>query len=146
MERLRVSNSAPWYLRQQLGRPVITLLICLLAACQTSPPDIQLNEQQQRDLNAIFTRTTLQAMEIGSITGKLNESTVVDILSESDDEVRAALAESDWQQYDRTGRTYIASRIQSMVSRRRDMTAAEVSEQFMGGSMGARTPAVGGHH
>jgi uncharacterized protein YcfL len=133
-------------LGQQLTRTTkVTLLIYLLVGCQAAPPEIQLNEQQQMDLNAIFTRTALQAMEIGTTTGKLKKAKVVEILSESDGEVQGVLTESDWQQYDRTGRDYVAARIQSLVSGRRDLSAAEVAE-LMGGSGGARMPAIGGHH
>lgn len=94
-------------------------------------------------MNAILTQTAVQAMDQKMETGELNKSSVVAILGESDDAVRTLLTESDWLQYDRAGREYIAGKIHATLSRNRQTAASEAAAQSM---LGFRSSSVGAHH
>jgi len=131
-------------LKQPFTRNMIfSLLVCLIAACQTSPPAIHLDEQQQSAMNAILTQAAVEARDQRIKTGKLKKSSVVTILSESDHEVRTLLTESEWLQYDRAGRDYIAGKIHATLSRSRQTAASDVAAESM---LGFRSPSAGAHH
>ncbi len=137
------SPSRPAAARRLAARVAAPFLLLMGAACQNNTPPIYLNEAQQRELDVVLTRVSLEVLSQRAQGVALSTEHITDILRREDPAVQAILAPGDWPTYQATGRDFLATQIYRRLLKRQRRTASEVAAEA---PVGFRSPAVGGHH